>query len=109
MQLDFKHKNSATRAPASQSILLKHTQGRQILIALLYTADWQIGQALSQFTTDDAAAILKAQAKVVDPLRLVSRGPCQTRNSGRMVCNWFVPTPIRAHLGAVTGQRKTLA
>ena len=79
------------------------------MIALLHTTDWQIGQVLSQFATDDAAALLKAQAKVVDPLRLVSRGPCQTRNSGRMVCNWFVPTPIRAHLGAVTGQAKTPA
>ncbi len=77
------------------------------MIALLHTTDWQIGQALSQFATGDAAALLEAQAKVVDPLRLVSRGPCQPRNSGRMVCNWFVPTPIRAHLGAVTGQAKT--
>ena len=78
------------------------------MIALLHTTDWQIGQVLSQFASDDATALLKAQAKVVDTPRLVSRGPCQTRNSGRMVCNWFVPTPIRAHLGAVTGQAKRL-
>ena len=77
------------------------------MIALLYTTDWQIGQVLSQLAAGDAAALLKAQAKVVDPLRLVSRGPCQTRNSGRMACNWSVPTPIRAYLGAVTGQAKT--
>lgn len=76
--------------------------------SLLNTTDWQIGQVLSQFASGDAAVILKAQAKVVDTLRLVSRGPCQTRNSRRMVCNWFVPTPIRAHLGAVTGQAKRL-
>ena len=79
------------------------------MIALLHTTDWQIGQVLSQFASGDAAALLKAQAKVVDPLRLVSRGPCQTRNSGCMVCNWSVPTPIRAHFSAVTGQAKTPA
>ena len=79
------------------------------MIALLHTTDWQIGQVLSQFATDDAAALLKARFKVVEPLRLVSGGPYQTRNSGRLVCNWFVPTPIRAHLGAVTGQPKTPA
>ena len=79
------------------------------MIALLHTTDWQIGQMLSQFASGDAAAILKAQAKVVDSLRLVSSGPCQTRNLGRMVCNWFVSTPICAHLGAVTGQAKTPA
>ena len=107
MQLDFNYKNSATRAPARQSILLAQSKGRQILIALLQTTGWQIGQVFSQFAPDDAAALLKAQAKVVDTLRLVSRGPCQPRNSGRMVCNWFVPTPIRAYLGAVTGQAKT--
>ena len=49
------------------------------MIALLHTTDWQIGQVLSQFATDDAAALLKAQAKVVDPLRQVSGGPCKTR------------------------------
>ena len=75
--------------------------------SLLDTVDWQMGQVFSQFVSDGAAAILKAQAKVVDTLRLVSSGPCQTRNSGRMACNWFVPTPIRAYLGAVTGQAET--
>ena len=79
------------------------------MIALLYTTNWQIGQALSQFASGAAAALLKAQAKVVGPLRLVSRGPFQIRNSGCMVCNWFVPTPIRAHFGAAAGQAKTSA
>ena len=49
------------------------------MIALLHTADWQIGQVFSQFASGDAAALLEARFKVVEPLRQVSGGPCKTR------------------------------
>ena len=49
------------------------------MIALLHTADWLIGQVFSQFASGDAAALLEARFKVVEPLRQVSGGPCKTR------------------------------
>ena len=47
--------------------------------SLLNPADWQIGQVFSQFASGDAAALLEARFKVVEPLRQVSEGPCKTR------------------------------
>ena len=67
--------------------------------SLLHTADWQIGQVFSQFASGDAAALLEARFKVVEPLRQVSGGPYVTRNSEPLVCNWLVPSSHPRSLG----------
>ena len=69
------------------------------MIALLHAADWQIGQVFSQLASGDAAAILEARFKVVEPLRQVSGGLCKTRNFGLLVRNWFVPPSHPRSLG----------
>ena len=70
-----------------------------MLNSFLHTADWQIGQVVSQFASGNAAAILETRFKVAEPLRQVSGGPCKTPNFKRFVRNWFVPLSHTRSLG----------
>lgn len=47
-------------------------RGRDILISILHTADWQIGRVFSQFESDDAAALFEARFVAVERLAAIA-------------------------------------
>jgi len=50
----------------------RKNRGRDILVSILHTADWQIGRVFSQFEPDDAAALFEARFVAVERLAAIA-------------------------------------